>query len=157
MNRNPSREEILIRLSSKYLNLTSLGSLLKCESIVEVYFTTIEKRISHAVTGGESGHSRILNSLQSLLVNKTISDKDSAESRQHYKIKFPLQCLPNDALGECGRNDAMLGCRDGILTDIRDPRRSPPCKSLLSRNSDTFINLGFGVLKMVRFSRQRAL
>jgi hypothetical protein len=68
-----------------------------------------------------------------------------------------IPCLPIEAFGECGRNEAMLGCLDGILTDIRDPRRSPPCSNLLSRNNDTFINLGFGVLNIVRFSRQRAL
>lgn len=51
----------------------------------------------------------------------------------------------------------MLGWRDGIRIDIREPRRSWLCISLLSRNRDTFIKRGFGVLKMVRFSRQRAL
>lgn len=65
--------------------------------------------------------------------------------------------LPSDGLGECGRNEAMLGWRDGALTDIREPRRSWPCSSLLSRNRETFIRRGFGVLNIVRFSRQRAL
>uniref|UniRef100_A0A8D8GUI8 (northern house mosquito) hypothetical protein n=1 Tax=Culex pipiens TaxID=7175 RepID=A0A8D8GUI8_CULPI len=51
----------------------------------------------------------------------------------------------------------MLGWRDGSRTDIREPRRSWPWSSLLSRSSDTFIRRGFGVLKMVRLSRQRAL
>lgn len=26
-----------------------------------------------------------------------------------------IPCLPIEAFGECGRNDAMLGCRDGLL------------------------------------------
>lgn len=65
--------------------------------------------------------------------------------------------LPNDGFGECGRNDAILGCRDGALTDIREPRRSCPWSSLLSRNNETFINRGLGVLNIVRFSRHRAL
>lgn len=73
-----------------------------------------------------------------------------------FKCSF-IPCLPIEAFGECGRNDAILGCRDGIRTDIRDPRRSPPCNNLLSRNNETFINRGFGVLNIVRFSRQRAL
>lgn len=65
--------------------------------------------------------------------------------------------LPIDAFGEWGRSEAMLGWRDGSRTDIREPRRSWPWSSLLSRSSDTFIRRGFGVLKMVRLSRQRAL
>lgn len=65
--------------------------------------------------------------------------------------------LPSDGFGEWGRSDAMLGCRDGARTDIREPRRSWPWRSLLSRSRETFIRRGFGVLKMVRFSRQRAL
>lgn len=65
--------------------------------------------------------------------------------------------LPSDGFGEWGRSDAMLGCRDGARTDILEPRRSWPWRSLLSRSSETFIRRGFGVLKMVRFSRQRAL
>lgn len=65
--------------------------------------------------------------------------------------------LPSDGFGEWGRSDAMLGCRDGARTDILEPRRSWPCSSLLSRSRETFIRRGFGVLKMVRFSRQRAL
>lgn len=32
--------------------------------------------------------------------------------------------LPNDGFGECGRKEAILGCRDGALTDMRDPLRS---------------------------------
>lgn len=71
-----------------------------------------------------------------------------------YKYK-PL--LPNDGFGECGLSEAILGCLDGARTDIFEPRRSCPCNNLLSRNSDTFIRRGFGVLKIVRFSRQRAL
>lgn len=66
-------------------------------------------------------------------------------------------CLPIEAFGEWGRNDAILGCLDGKRTDIREPRLSPPCNNLLSRNKDTFIRRGFGVLKIVRLSRQRAL
>lgn len=65
--------------------------------------------------------------------------------------------LPSDGFGEWGRKEAMLGCREGARTDILEPRRSCPCSSLLSRNRETFIRRGFGVLKMVRFSRQRAL
>lgn len=72
------------------------------------------------------------------------------------KIALPLYS-PIDAFGEWGLKEAMLGCRDGIRTDIRDPRRSPPCNNLLSRSKETFINRGFGVLKIVRFSRHRAL
>ena len=33
-------------------------------------------------------------------------------------------CLPSDGFGECGLNDAILGCRDGMRTDILEPRRS---------------------------------
>lgn len=65
--------------------------------------------------------------------------------------------LPNDGFGEWGRSDAILGCRDGIRTDILDPLRSWPCNNLFSLNKETFIKRGLGVLKMVRFSRQRAL
>lgn len=68
-----------------------------------------------------------------------------------------IPCLPIDGFGECGRNETMLGWRDGIRIDIRDPRRSWLCMSLLSRRRDTFINRGFGVLKIVRLSRHRAL
>lgn len=32
--------------------------------------------------------------------------------------------LPSDGLGEWGRNEAILGCREGALTDMREPRRS---------------------------------
>lgn len=63
--------------------------------------------------------------------------------------------LPNDGFGEWGLNDAILGCREGPLCDNRDPRRS--CKCLFSRNNETFINRGLGVLNIVRFSRHRAL
>jgi len=65
--------------------------------------------------------------------------------------------LPSDGLGEWGLREAMLGCRDGARTDILDPRRSWPWSNLLSRSRETFIRRGLGVLKMVRFSRQRAL
>jgi len=55
----------------------------------------------------------------------------------------------------------MLGCLEGEWVFVLDllPLRSPaaPGGGLLSLNSDTFINLGLGVLNMVRFSRQRAL
>lgn len=65
--------------------------------------------------------------------------------------------LPIDGFGECGRSEAILGWRDGIRTDILDPRLSWLCINLLSRKSETFIKRGFGVLNIVRFSRQRAL
>lgn len=65
--------------------------------------------------------------------------------------------LPSDGFGEWGRNEAMLGCREGARTDIREPRLSWPWSSLLSRNRETFIRRGLGVLNIVRLSCQRAL
>lgn len=59
-------------------------------------------------------------------------------------------------LGEWGLREAMLGCRLGPLMLLLEPLLSP-CRSLLSRSKDTFISLGLGVLKMVRFSRHLAL
>jgi len=55
----------------------------------------------------------------------------------------------------------MLGCLEGEWVFVLDllPLRSPaaPGGGLLSLRSDTFINLGLGVLNIVRFSLQRAL
>lgn len=51
------------------------------------------------------------------------------------------------------------GAREGARTLARDPRRSPRAglSNLLSLNSEAFIRRGLGVLKMDRFSRNRAL
>lgn len=55
----------------------------------------------------------------------------------------------------------MLGCLEGDWVFVLDllPLRSlaAPAGGLLSLKSDTFINLGLGVLNIVRFSLQRAL
>lgn len=55
----------------------------------------------------------------------------------------------------------MLGCLEGEWVFVLDllPLRSPaaPGGGLLSLSNDTFINLGLGVLNIVRFSLQRAL
>lgn len=59
------------------------------------------------------------------------------------------------APGECGRREAMDGCREGPRTDPRDPRRSSLCLSCLS--SEAFMRRGLGVLKMVLLSLHRAL
>lgn len=64
---------------------------------------------------------------------------------------------PCEAFGEWALKEAIEGCLDGIRTLALEPRLSPVCKSLFSLNSETFINRVLGVLKMVRFSRQRAL
>ena len=49
--------------------------------------------------------------------------------------------------------------RLGALTLAREPRRSPRAglSNLLSLNREAFISRGFGVLKMERVSRKRAL
>lgn len=51
------------------------------------------------------------------------------------------------------------GAREGARTLARDPRRSPRAglSNLLSLNSEAFMRRGLGVLKMERFSRNRAL
>jgi hypothetical protein len=55
----------------------------------------------------------------------------------------------------------MLGCLEGEWVFVLDllPLRSlvAPGGGLLSLSNDTFINLGLGVLNIVRFSLQRAL
>lgn len=74
----------------------------------------------------------------------------------NFHITIKTCFLPSD-WGDCALRDAMLGWRLGPRTLARLPRRSAPCSSLLSLSSDTFISRGFGVLKIVRFSRHRAL
>lgn len=86
------------------------------------------------------------------LANKGIYDE------KKFVRLTPWKCFaPCEALGECARKDAIEGCLEGTLLLTREPRLSWPCRSLLSLNRDTFINLAFGVLKIVRFSFQRAL
>lgn len=64
---------------------------------------------------------------------------------------------PCEAFGEWALKDAIEGCLEGTRTLALEPRLSCACKSLFSLNSETFISLALGVLKIVRFSRQRAL
>jgi len=72
-----------------------------------------------------------------------------------------LPRTPRPKEGDWGFNEAMLGCLEGEWVFVLDllPLRSPaaPGGGLLSLSSDTFINLGLGVLNIVRFSLQRAL
>lgn len=73
-------------------------------------------------------------------------------------LRGPTLPASEAAAGDCGRSDAMLGCRLGARMLPRLVRLSPaPWRSLLSRRSETFMRRGFGVLKMVRFSRHLAL